>query len=357
MRRSLTLNGQFNEAYNGGTEIDYDYFDTDPDFPNPSHSGVFTAVFVDGANGIPFITAPLKATVNQDVPFNFTGTSNLISVADLDWEPDAHGLYYCRVWADNGTVVLKDTSSLNKFVHVSDHEWEIEGYMPWVNHALASLEYIGTKGGTDTLHVYVNDWGNHGDDGVPLNVPPLDGNSPGAGPDPARNPADPAFLNVVRDAEATVTINVLMTNIDNTPQIDTEPTGAIIVGGGAQAIPWHLVPTGVLSANDADTLDVSIRVHHGALSLTATPPTITTLIDDSGPPGDSLLYLRGPQTVLNYTLNNQLRYTPYTYGAPYGNFTGTDILTVTVMDNDVTHLGNRDPVQRTQEQRMILTVI
>ncbi len=146
-------------------------------------------------------------------------------------------------------------------------------------------------------------------------------------------------------------INVLMTSIDNTPQIDMDPTATMIAGGGPQAIPTTLV-----SANDADTLDVAIRAHHGALSLTATPPDVTIVIDDSGPPGDSLLYLRGPQTELNYALNTDLRYEPYWYGAPYGDFTGTDILTVTVMDNDTTHLGSRDPVQRTQEQRVILTV-
>ncbi len=166
-----TLSGQFPAGYNGGSIIHYDYFDTDPNFPNPSHSGDFTAIFVDGANGIPFITAPMTATVNQNIPFDFTG-NNLISVADLDWEEAAHGLYYCDVSVDYGTLTLKDTSSLNKFVHVSDQEWQFEAYLPWLNQALASLEYTGTKAGADTLHIYVNDWANHGGDGLPLNVPP-----------------------------------------------------------------------------------------------------------------------------------------------------------------------------------------
>ena len=65
--------------------------------------------------------------------------------------------------------------------------------------------------------------------------------------------------------------------------------------------------------------------------------------------GDSMVYLRGPVTSLNSALAN-LSYTPYS------GYTGDDILTITAMDNDANHLGSRDPVQRTKEQRMILHV-
>jgi hypothetical protein len=112
-----------------------------------------------------------------------------------------------------------------------------------------------------------------------------------------------------------------------------------------------------LGANDADQLDVALLVHHGNLSFDpALPAGVTTVINTEGPPGDSEIYLRGPQTLLNYRLNN-LQDTPYAYSvaAPYDHFTGSDTLTVAVMDNG-SHLANRDPVERTREQTLQIQV-
>jgi hypothetical protein len=365
-----SLRGQFPEGYNTGnywngaawvpnnTTLYISAYDTEQPsttVPNPTNnpvSGTFTAVFVDGENATPTITAPTTVTLNQNSAFTFSG-GNLISVEDLDWEWEDMELLYCTVSVENGRLDLRDSSSLNRYSHDTNYQtWQFEAYLPWINQALASLQYTGLQAGLDTLTVTVNDWGNHGGESA-LNVPPAGDTTVTTAP--ADQTATP--VQTAREATATVSINVLMTEIDDTPRIDMSPT-ATMTGAGPFSITWP-APTLILDSNDADQLDLALRVHHGNLSFSpALPSGVTTVLDTEGPPGDSQIYLRGPQALLNYSLNN-LQYTPYAYSAaaPYDQFTGRDLLTVTVMDNDSAHLGSRDPVERIREQRLEIQVV
>ena len=367
-----TLRGQFPEGYNTGNEwlggayvpqttwLYFSVYDTqeattppDPPADNTPDNQTYHGYFVDGENATPTITVPTKVTVNQNVPFRFSD-GNLISVEDLDWEWEDMELLYCTVSVDNGTIDIRDTSSLNRYDHDADYQtWSFEAYLPWINQALASLEYTGTQAGQDTLTVTVNDWGNHGGESH-LEIPPAGDTSP-----IATGPADQTAApdQTARQATETISINVLLSDLDDTPRIDMEPT-ATYTGAGPFSVAWPN-PTLILDANDADYLDVALRVHHGNLSFSSTLPTgVTTVGDIEGPQGDSQIYLRGPQALLNSSLST-LQYTPYAYtaAAPYDYFTGRDILTVTVMDNDTAHLGSRDPVERTREQRLEFDVV
>lgn len=366
-----SLRGQFPEGYNTGNEWDpllgvyvprtttlyFSAFDTEqptgdpPSVPdNTPDNSEYNAFFVDGENATPTITAPRSQTLNQGIPFEFTGT-HAISVQDLDWEWEDMQLIYCEVQVDNGRLDVLDTSSLNRYSHDADYKtWQFEAYLPWINQALASLQYTGVKAGIDTLTVTVNDWGNHGGESA-LNIPPAGDTTITTAPaDQTNTPVQTA-----REATATVSINVLTSAIDNTPTIDMNPT-ATLTGAGPFTIAWPDA-SAIVGANDADQLDVGLLVHHGTLTFDpALPSGVTTVTNTQGPPGDTEVYLRGPQTLLNYSLNN-LQYTPYAYAlaAPYDHFTGSDTLTVAVMDNG-SHLANRDPVERTREQVLQIQV-
>ena len=369
-----SLRGQFPEGYNTGnywetdpslatyhtyvpntTTLLFSAFDTEqPSSDNPPvqpdntpANSEYHAYFVDGENATPTITAPRSETVNQNIPFPFTGT-NLISVQDLDWEYEKMELIYCQVTVANGRLDVLDTSSLNRYSHDTSYKtWQFEAYLPWLNQALSSLQYTGVKAGIDTMTVTVNDWGNHGGEST-LNVPPTADTTITTGPEDQTNTP----VQTAREATATISINVLTSQIDNTPTIDMDPS-LTLTGAG----PFAITPAISLGANDADQLDVALLAHHGNLSFNpALPSGVTTVIDTQGPPGDSEIYLRGPQTLLNYSLNN-LQYTPYAYSvaSPYNHFTGSDTLTVAVMDNG-SHLANRDPVERTREQNLQIQV-
>jgi hypothetical protein len=329
-----TLYGTFRVGYNGSTRINCNYYDTDTVRANPGHPAAFTAIFIDGANGIPFITAPTTELVNQGLPFDFTG-GHTISVVDPDWEPDNNHLFHTDITSTSGGLILKDTSALNKFTHPNDQTWHLEGYLPWINQALGSLRYVGTNGGGDTITVTVNDLGATGGAGVPLTDPPT---APTSSP-----------VLTERSFTTTVAMTVVAASVDVTPQVTTPANDSF---SGATTHAFATVwpdPTHVVQSPAADNLDLSILTHHGQLGFSASlPSNVTTLVSDTDMTGDSFVYLRGPVAGLNTALNT-LTYTAYP------GFTGGDILTLSVMDN-TSHQGSRNPVQRLAERSVSLTV-